>query len=176
MLEARQTYDAIVMDTAPTGHALRLLEMPALAREWVQALLRVLLKYRQIVRPGALAADLVELSRQIGALQDLLRDRAATHFIAVARAAELPRLETARLLARLRRLRLPAPVVVVNALTATPGACPRCRADFRAERREMVRFGSLCRRYRCDIIHAPLAVPPPRGIVALEAWGQTWIG
>jgi arsenite-transporting ATPase len=176
VLEARQTYDAVVIDTAPTGHALRLLEMPALAREWVQALLRVLLKYRQIVRPGELAENLVELSRQIGALQDLLRDRAATHFIAVARAAELPRLETARLLARLRRLRLPAPVVVVNALTATPGACPRCRADLRAERREMVRFGSLCRKYRCDIIHAPLAVPPPRGIVGLEAWGQTWIG
>jgi hypothetical protein len=40
----------------------------------------------------------------------------------------------------------------------------------------MVRFGRLCRQYRCDIIHAPLAVPPPRGIAALEAWGQTWIG
>ena len=145
VLEARQTYDAVVVDTAPTGHALRLLEMPALAREWVQALLRVLLKYRQIVRPGPLAEDLVELSRQIGALQELLRDRAATHFIAVARAAELPRLETARLLARLRRLRLPTPVVVVNALAANPGACPRCRADLRAERREMVRFGRLCR-------------------------------
>jgi arsenite-transporting ATPase len=175
VLEARQIYDAVVVDTAPTGHALRLLEMPAVAREWVQALLRLLLKYRLIVRPGPLAGDLLDLSRQIGALQDLLRDRAATRFIAVARPAELPRLETARLLARLRQLRLPPPVVVVNAITPDPGRCLRCRADRRSERREMVRFGRLCREYRCDIIHAPLAVPPPRGIAALDEWGRTWI-
>ena len=29
-------YDLIVVDTAPTGHALRLMEMPDVAREWVQ--------------------------------------------------------------------------------------------------------------------------------------------
>jgi arsenite-transporting ATPase len=175
MVESRGMYDAVVVDTAPTGHALRLLEMPAVAREWVQTLLRVLLKYRKIVRPGAFAADLIELSRQIRGLQDLLRDQVATRFIAVARAAELPRLETARLLARLRRLRVPTPVVVVNALTLASGPCPRCRATRAAERREMARFGRLCREHRCAIIQASLAVPPPRGIAALEQWGRTWI-
>ena len=175
VLEARRTYDAVVVDTAPTGHALRLLEMPGVARGWVQALLRVLLKYRRLVRPGALAGDLVELSRQVRALQDLLRDRAATRFIAVARAAELPRLETARLLVRLRRLRVPTPIVVVNALTLDPGRCARCRATHAAERREMARMGRLCREHRCAIIQAPLAVPPPRGITELERWGRTWI-
>jgi arsenite/tail-anchored protein-transporting ATPase len=175
VLEARRTYDAVVVDTAPTGHALRLLEMPAVARGWVQALLRVLLKYRRMVRPGPLAGDLVELSRQVRTLQDLLRDRAATRFIAVARAAELPRLETARLLVRLRRLRVPTPMVVVNALTLNPGGCSRCRATHAAERREMARMGRLCREHRCAIIQAPLAVPPPRGITELERWGRTWI-
>jgi arsenite-transporting ATPase len=175
VLEARRTYDAVVVDTAPTGHALRLLEMPAMARGWVQALLRVLLKYRRMVRPGPLAGDLVELSRQVRTLQDLLRDRAATRFIAVARAAELPRLETARLLVRLRRLRVPTPIVVVNALTLNPGQCSRCRATHAAERREMSRIARLCREHRCAIIQAPLAVPPPRGITELERWGRTWI-
>jgi arsenite-transporting ATPase len=175
VLEARRTYDAVVVDTAPTGHALRLLETPAVARAWVQALLRVLLKYREIVRPGPLAEDLVDLSRQTRSLQELLRDGAATAFIAVARAAELPRRETERLLARLRRLQMPVPFVVVNALTLTSGRCPRCRATRRAERREMARMDRLCRRHRCAIIQAPLAVPPPRGAAALEQWGRTWI-
>ena len=49
---ARRT-TLIVVDTAPTGHALRLLEMPDAARDWVQVLLRMLLKYRSLVRPGA---------------------------------------------------------------------------------------------------------------------------
>jgi arsenite-transporting ATPase len=175
IIEARQSFAAVVVDTAPTGHALRLLEMPAVAREWVQALLRVLLKYRRIVRPGPFAADLIELSRQVRRLQELLRDRDATRFIAVARAAELPRLETERLLARLRQLRVPTPIVIVNALTLNPGLCPRCRATRGAERRELARIGRLCREHRCAIIQAPLAVPPPRGVTELKRWGRAWI-
>ena len=42
ILDARHAYDTIVVDMAPTGHALRLLETPAAAREWVQALIRLL--------------------------------------------------------------------------------------------------------------------------------------
>jgi arsenite-transporting ATPase len=72
VLEARTRYATVVVDTAPTGHALRLLEMPAVARQWMQALLRMLLKYRKVLRPGPLAGDLVDLSRQIRALQSLL--------------------------------------------------------------------------------------------------------
>ena len=55
VVDARAAYDVIVVDMAPTGHALRLLEMPDAAREWMQVLLRVLLKYRSLVRPGQLA-------------------------------------------------------------------------------------------------------------------------
>src|SRR5262249_34974841 len=33
VVEARDAYDLVVVDTAPTGHALRLLEMPDAARE-----------------------------------------------------------------------------------------------------------------------------------------------
>ena len=177
VVEAQARYRTIVVDTAPTGHALRLLETPAAAREWLQVLLRVLLKYRGVVRPGQLAAELVALSREIRALQDLLRDRARTQFITVTRAAELPRRETERLLARLRRLRVPAPIVVVNARTLDPGACPHCRRVAAAEEREMRRLNVLCRRgaSRCDIIQTPLAAPPPRGVAALERWSRTWI-
>ena len=53
VVDARADYDAIVVDTAPTGHALRLLEMPDAAREWVQVLLRVLLKYRDAGASGS---------------------------------------------------------------------------------------------------------------------------
>ena len=84
-------YDLIVIDTAPTGHALRLLEMPDAAREWVQVLLRVLLKYRTLVRPGQLAGELVKLSKSIRALQTLLHDPVAARFIVVTRAGAVPR-------------------------------------------------------------------------------------
>jgi arsenite/tail-anchored protein-transporting ATPase len=170
-------YDIIVIDTAPTGHALRLLEMPDAAREWVQVLLRVLLKYRTLVRPGQLAGELVTLSKSIRALQTLLHDPVAARFIVVTRAGGVPRLETERLIARLRRLRLAVPAVVINAMTLSPLKCPWCRAIAAAERRERSRLIRACgRRPReCAIILTPLAVPPPRGSGALERWARHWI-
>ena len=166
VVDARATYDVIVVDTAPTGHALRLLEMPEAAREWMQVLLRVLLKYRSLVRPGQLAAELIEVSKSIRELIALLRDETTTRFIPVTRAAELPRRETARLLARLRRLHLAAPAVVVNARTLAPGRCARCRAVAAAERRELASLRRVCGR-RCAIIETALLAPPPRGVKGL---------
>ena len=174
LVHARAEYGAIVIDTAPTGHALRLLEMPDAAREWMQVLLRVLLKYRSLVRPGQLAAELVEVSKSIRELITLLRDAKTTRFIVVTRAAELPRRETVRLLARLRRLHLSAPAFVVNARTLMPGRCARCRAVSAAEQRELASLKRVCGR-RCAIIQTPLSAPPPRGVRALDRWAQTWI-
>jgi arsenite/tail-anchored protein-transporting ATPase len=170
-------YDLVVIDAAPTGHALRLLEMPDAAREWVQVLLRVLLKYRELVRPGQLAAELVELSKSIRRLQDLLHNPVAARFIVVTRPAAVPRVETERLIGRLRHLRLAVPAIVINAVTLSPQKCPWCRAIAAAERREISRLTGACGRgpRECAIILTPLAAPPPRGRVALERWSKTWI-
>jgi arsenite-transporting ATPase len=167
----------IVIDTAPTGHALRLLELPDAAHEWVQQLLHVLLKYRSLVRPGRLAAELVDVSKSIRTLQTLLQDKRYTRFIVVTRAAEVPRAETDRLLDRLARLRLATPAVIVNAMTLDPGTCRRCLATAIAERRTLVAIGRRCRRRarECAIIQAPLVAPPPRGVSALDRWAQEWI-
>jgi len=174
VVDARAAYDVIVVDTAPTGHALRLLEMPEAAREWMQVLLRVLLKYRSLVRPGQLAAELVEVSKSTRDLIALLRDAKTTSFVVVTRAADLPRRETERLLVRLRRLHLSVPALVVNARTLAPGRCARCRAVAAAERRELAALRRVCSR-RCAIIQTPLSAPPPRGAKALEAWQRTWV-
>jgi arsenite-transporting ATPase len=173
VVDARADYDLIVVDTAPTGHALRLLEMPDAAREWMQVLLRVLLKYRSLVRPGQLAAELVDVSKSIRELQLLLHDATQTRFIVVTRAAEVPRRETERLLTRLRRLRLSTPAVIFNALTMAPGRCARCRATAAAERRELA---ALRTPRGCVIIRTPLSAPPPRGVPALERWAGLWVG
>jgi arsenite-transporting ATPase len=170
--ESRTGYDLLIVDTAPTGHALRLLEMPDAARGWVQALMRVLLKYRDLVHPGQLAAELLDLSKSIGRLQDLLHDRTATRFIVVTRAAEVPRLETERLLRRLKTLRLSAPAVIVNALTLAPRSCARCRATAALERAALAKLTRA--HQRSVIILTPLAAPPPRGVAALDRWAARW--
>jgi arsenite/tail-anchored protein-transporting ATPase len=177
VIEARDRYDLIVVDTAPTGHALRLLETPDAAREWVQMLMRMLLKYKSLVRPGQLATELVEVSKSIRELQTILRDPRESRFIVVTRAASVPREETERLLTRLHRLRLATPALVVNAMTLAPSRCPRCRATAAAEQRELALLrGSKGGPSReCAIIQTPLTAPPPRGAVALEGWAGSWI-
>jgi len=172
-------YDRIVVDTAPTGHALRLFAMSDVVRDWAQALLRVLLKYRALVRPGQLAAELVDMSRSTRELRVVLRNRHDSRFIVVTRPAEVPGAETGRLLRRLRRLRLAVPAIVANALTLAPGRCPRCRATASAERRHL-RALALSERggRRVEgpvIIQTALSAPPPRGVRALEQWGARWI-
>jgi arsenite-transporting ATPase len=175
-VEASETYRLIIVDMAPTGHALRLLEQPDAARQWVQALMRVVLKYRSLARPGELAKELVTLSKSIRDLQALIHDGSRTHVVAVTRAAEVPRIETERLLADLRRLKLITPAIVVNALTLDAGRCSRCRDVAAMERIQLTALRRHCRvgSRRCDIIQTPLAAPPPRGIAALEEWATQW--
>ncbi len=167
--------EMVVLDTAPTGHALRLLALPGVALEWVGTLLSILLKYRKVTGLGQLAEDLLGMSRSLRQLSRLLRDPRAARVVVVARPAALPRLETIRLLDRLRDLRIAVSGVLVNALT--PPGCSRCRAAAAIERRELERLGRDCvarRRGGRELVLAPAVAPPPRGIAALTRWGRTW--
>jgi arsenite-transporting ATPase len=168
-------YDVVVMDTAPTGHALRLLAMPDAALEWVHAFMAILLKYRAVMGLGELGQELVGLARALRALRALLGDASRAAVIAVARPAELPRIETGRLLGSLRALGVEVGGVLVNALT--PPGCPRCRRVAAAERRSLRALGrdvSARGPRGCAIIHAPAVAPPPRGAAALAAWRRGW--
>jgi arsenite-transporting ATPase len=168
-------YDLVVVDSAPTGHALRLLALPDLAGRWTRALLELLREYREIVSLEDLAPPLLDLSRGLRGLVQLLRDPERARFVAVTRAAALPRLETTRLVAALDRLRVPLEAVVVDALTT--GQCRRCRRDAAREGRELVALRRALRARRgrrCTMVLAPAMAPPPRGATALARWTRSW--
>lgn len=109
-------YDALVLDTAPTGHLLRLLELPDLALQWTHAILRLLLKYREVVPLGGLAEHLLRLARSLRDLRERLRDPAQTWVLAVALPEALSVPETARLLTRLRALDIGPGALLINRL------------------------------------------------------------
>jgi arsenite-transporting ATPase len=167
--------DVAVVDTAPTGHALRLLAMPEAALEWVHALMAILLKYRAVMGLGELGQDLLAVARDLRALRSLLTDPKRATVVAVTRPAELPRLETRRLLAALRALHVGVAAVLVNAVT--PPGCARCRRATLAEARVVraLRRDVASQAVRgCAIIQAPAVAPPPRGAAALTAWRRAW--
>jgi arsenite-transporting ATPase len=162
------TFDVVVVDTAPTGHALRLLELPDKALGWVHALLEILLKYRRVIGLGDLARTLTTTARELRELKELLRDPERCLFIPVTRAAALPRIETERLLSALRHAGIAAGPVLVNALT--PPGCARCRRAAAAEQVEL----SALRRRTPAMLGAPAVTPAPRGPRALLAFSRTW--
>jgi arsenite/tail-anchored protein-transporting ATPase len=170
--EGRGDCDAIVTDTAPTGHALRLLQTPAVLREWTQALMAILLKYREVVGAGALGALLFELSKRLRGLQAALADPAHTRFVVVTRPETLPSRESEDLIAALGRLRIAVGALVVNA--AGRGTCRRCRSIARAQAAEVARMGRHAARDGYAIIVAPAEVPPPHGAAALRGWAGAW--
>lgn len=167
----------LVLDTAPTGHALRLLALPETAQEWVKALMATVLKYREAVGLGALAEELVDLSKRLRALSALLHDPGRARLVVVTRPAALPRLETARLLQATRRMKVPIGAVVVNGVTEGPGLCTRCRARARVEARELAAYRTLLARALpagVPRLVAPAVAPPPRGPAALARWAASW--
>ncbi|MDQ3557177.1 MAG: ArsA family ATPase, partial [Gemmatimonadota bacterium] len=116
----------VVVDTAPTGHTLRLLALPRLAGEWLDALDAVEARHRTVVvaLSGAPAPD--EASRALERLRadlDTLRSRfvdpAHTRFLLVSTSEPVVREETRRLRSALAEQRVSVAGLVLN--RAGPG-------------------------------------------------------
>jgi arsenite-transporting ATPase len=162
-----------IVDMAPTGHALRLLEMPELIHDWTKALMAILLKYQPVAGLGDLGSLLLDLSKKLGRLRVVLADHRQTRFIVVTRPAALPRNESERLMRSLHALRIGVPVVMFNAVGR--GECSRCRRSASAERREVHALAAALRRSRSApaIVTTTTVIPPPGSAAALTSWQRS---
>ena len=167
-------FDLVIVDTAPTGHTLRLLALPAQAHAWVRQLMAVVLKYKAVAAFEHFAGELVWLSRGLRRLQGLLVSPRQCGFVVVTRPEQLPALETIRLIDWLSRHRIARRALIVNGIT--PPGCPRCRRTAARERREIATFTSapVWKRAGCPIIVTDAVAPPPRGVAWLGEWQRTW--
>jgi len=114
ILTAQDRYDLIVVDSAPTGHLLRFLEMPAALEGWLDLALKLWLKYRDRVGRIDLAQRLRTLRQHVRLLQTQLRDPQFTCFIPVVNPEQAVFAETERLLTTLTALGIPHPCAVLN--------------------------------------------------------------
>jgi arsenite-transporting ATPase len=125
--EPDSAYDLIVFDTAPTGHTVRLLQMPELLRTWIDALAaqrrQAVARERDTRRDEDGAADrepdaiVLALERRRGRLEQVrarLVDRRDTAFVLVLVPERLPIEETARAAAALSDAGIAVGGVVVN--------------------------------------------------------------
>ncbi len=141
-LMERGRYDLFVLDTAPTGHLLRFLEMPELIDQWLKTFFGLFLKYRQIFWLPKITQTMVSLSKQLKLFRRLLVDGQRAQLIAVTIPTALAFAETDDLLAACARLRIAVPALVVNLLTPA-NDCPTCSALHRLEQVWLERYRTL---------------------------------
>jgi arsenite-transporting ATPase len=128
-------FDRVVVDTAPTGHTLRLLELPEMMDSLVGTFLQLRERFSGLaegmtgmfgddegdsVDEGAGIDGLEELSARVERLRALLRDPERTDFRVVMVPEELSVMESERLLDRLAEFGIPAGTIVVNRVLQDP--------------------------------------------------------
>ncbi|MBI4864508.1 MAG: ArsA family ATPase [Candidatus Riflebacteria bacterium] len=119
-------YGKLVIDTAPTGHFLRLLELPEVLRSWIRAIFEILLKYKRIFRAPRAQAYLVGLSKSIREIQETLKDARSSVIVPVSIPTMLSVEETGDLLQALKGMGLHATFGVLNHLEIDRSDCDSC--------------------------------------------------
>ncbi|OPL09754.1 MAG: hypothetical protein AVO34_04875 [Firmicutes bacterium ML8_F2] len=114
--EMQKGFDIFVLDTAPTGHLVRFLELPDVIREWLGSFFRVMLKYKEIVQLQRTVESMLEMAKSVRALQERFIDSKETAFIGVVVPEEMIISETKRLFSTLEQLRIKSSSLVANML------------------------------------------------------------
>ncbi|WAL58194.1 ArsA family ATPase [Thermocoleostomius sinensis] len=94
--------DLIILDTAPTGHLLRFLEMPNALADWLAWIFKLWIKYQSVVSRTAFMNNLRTLRQQVIQAQKTLQDAQYTEFIGIVQAQTAITAETKRLCQSLR--------------------------------------------------------------------------
>lgn len=128
----------VVVDTAPTGHFLRLLDLPSVAGEWVREFMRLLLQYRDLIPAGSLGEELVNASRALKSLSQALHSEATRVFV-VTRPERIVVAEAKRLIGNLRGRGIRVGGVIANYLTPEND----CPCDRSMRRYELEALGDL---------------------------------
>jgi len=183
-------FDRVVIDTAPTGHTLRLLELPETMDSMVGKVLQLRERFSGMmdnltgmfggddddVDAEAGIEDLRELSDRIEHLRSILQDPRRTDFRIVMVPEELSVVESERLLGRLAEFDIPVGTVVVNRVMQDPSEvlgedvdipgpnhddCEFCARRWQVQQEALARSQDMFRGH--DVRRVPLFAEEVRG-------------
>lgn len=167
-----ESVDHIIVDTAPTGHFLRLLELPETAGAWVRELMRILLRYRELVSTAKLGEELLKASRALNRVARSLTDGTSSVLL-VTRAEPTVVRETLRLWHSLNDRGLAIAGVVVNARTRAT-ECPCEQTTRSGETKFLMPMVEMATASAIPLVSIDRREEPPstvedlRGLVPME--------
>jgi len=169
----RGEFDRYILDMAPTGHALRFLELPDLIREWFKTIFRLLLKYKGVSGSGLnkTAEVILKRSRQLRLVEAALRNPQRCQFVCVTIPEAISLTETRRLVQRLSQLRVACREIIVN-MVVPPTGCPFCSAKRWEQQSYLKQFEAL----GLGIHEVPLFPHQIVGVDALHKIAETIYG
>ncbi|MBP0029470.1 ArsA family ATPase [Roseofilum sp. Guam] len=109
-----QEQDLIILDTAPTGHLLRFLEMPTALADWLAWVFKLWIKYQDVLGRTEFMGELRTLRKRVVAAQKKVKDARHTEFIGVVQNQPAILAEHHRLSQSLMDLEVCQPYVVWN--------------------------------------------------------------
>ncbi|MEI6576739.1 MAG: ArsA family ATPase [Bacteroidota bacterium] len=127
-------YEKYVVDTAPTGHALRLISSPKMMDEWIKVAARMRWKYRYMITSfsGTYKHDdvdrlLLNLKRTVKRIENILRDHIKCEFVPVCIPEAMAISETESLLSSLNKSGVFSRQIIVNNVMESED-CAFCKA------------------------------------------------
>lgn len=165
-------FDKYIGDTAPTGHALRLLTLPELLDEWIKVLAKMRWKYRYMVTrfAGKYRTDsaddfLMSMKKTVKKIEGLLKDQNRCEFIVVTIPEDMAILETERLLNNLNNYGIKVKQLVVNNVLES-SECQFCRERKKGQEKYMNQIRKKFSNLKMTVI--PLQPREVKGMDTLE--------
>jgi arsenite-transporting ATPase len=184
-------FDRVIVDTAPTGHTLRLLQLPEIMDSMIGRVMKLRQRFSGMMDglkgmfggdDADPSADLDELQARIERLRNVLQDPAKTDFRVVTIPEEMSVVESERLVARLDEFGIPVNTLVVNRvmegvggvadvdpewiIEPNPETCEFCARRWEVQQQALRRATDLFRGR--DVKRVPLLANEVRGEAALR--------
>jgi arsenite-transporting ATPase len=168
-----EQYQTLVLDTAPTGHLIRFLELPQVALSWIRTFIKLLLKYKDVLRANQVAEELVAMSKSIKKVIALLTDPERCEFVGVAIPERMSLEETVDLAKSLEKLKVPMSKLLINGVVPV-NDCKFCRSRRKMQEQVMEEFQTKFRRRSVDIFAAPQQPHEIHGAKDLQQHFNAW--
>jgi arsenite-transporting ATPase len=165
-------FDLFILDTAPTGHLIRLLQLPRLVKEWLGAIARLQWKYRNAVDLYKSIELVMKLKKDIINLEKWMLDPERTKFITITIPEAMAIFETRKLLNELSSLGVPSNCIIINKVVPR-NDCSFCRSRRKEQQKYIKELSKSLPEY--EIIQVPLFPHEIKGL-SLEKYAEALYG
>jgi len=176
----KKTFELIIVDTAPTGHTVIFLNLPAKLTQWIDVIELMQSKHRYLVKQftgrykrNGVDHFIEEMKENIQYITRLLADGQKCEFVPVMVPEPLSMKETEALLVELRRLKIRVSTIIINHVQIAR-ECPFCSSRSFDQEQFLIPLEAALSNY--DIIRIPAFPYEIHGIPRLLQFSDAMTG